>query len=86
MLSIRNRVREAGMEGFRVVHDSETEVRVLHSATNTIFHFAVQEGALAPSPGLVREIPVEAEVYLSDARGTAITFLMMKRRGDEAEE
>jgi hypothetical protein len=28
------------MEGFRVVHDSETEVRVLHEPSSTIFHFA----------------------------------------------
>jgi hypothetical protein len=67
------------MEGFRVVHDSETEVRVLHEPSSTIFHFAVHEGALAPSPGLLNKIPDGAEVYLSDARRTAIAFLKNRR-------
>ena len=67
------------MEGFRVVHDSETEVRVLHEPSSTIFHLAVHEGALAPSPGLLNKIPDTAEVYLSDARRTAIAFLKNRR-------
>jgi hypothetical protein len=72
------------MEGFQVVHHTDSEVHVLHSPTSKIFCFAVQDGALAPSPGLVPPIPIEAEAeaHLSGARRTAIAFLM-KRRGQE---
>jgi hypothetical protein len=69
------------MEGFRVVHDSETEIRVLHLATSHIFHFAVKDGDLMASPGLLRPISSEAEAHLSDARRTAIAFLMKHPRG-----
>jgi hypothetical protein len=67
------------MADFRVVHESENEVRVLHSATNFIFHFAVEDGALAPTPGQVRPIPEEAQAHLSDAQRAAIAFLKARR-------
>jgi len=60
---------------FRVIHQSDTEISVLHEPSSFIYHFAVKDGALAPSPGLLHPIPDEAQVHLSDARGAAIEFL-----------
>jgi hypothetical protein len=67
---------------FRVIHYSDTEISVLHEPSSFIFHFAVKDGALAPSPGLLHPIPDEAQVYLSGARGTAIAFLRNERSRD----
>jgi hypothetical protein len=69
-------------ELFRVIHYSDTEISVLHEPSSFIFHFAVKDGALAPSPGLLQPIPDDAQVHLSDARRAAIAFLRNERSKD----
>jgi hypothetical protein len=60
---------------FRVIHYSDTEISVLHEPSSFIYHFAVKDGALAPSPGLLQPIPDDTQVHLSGAREAAIEFL-----------
>ena len=76
ILKLKNMPNALGEQDlFRVIHQSDTEISVLHEPSSFIFHFAVKDGALVPSPGLLHPIPDEAQVHLSSARGAAIEFL-----------
>ena len=70
ILKLKNMPNALGEQDlFRVIHQSDTEISVLHEPSSFIFHFAVKDGALVPSPGLLYPIPDEAQVHLGAFAG-----------------